>query len=63
MSLGEMYVGIGSGYQQVADKHKSAGFCLQHFFLSITWAGVQKKNTTFRQPDFHPSSDQNVEKK
>jgi len=43
MSLGEIYLGRGSGYQQVPDKRKPAGFCLQHLFLSITGAGVLNK--------------------
>jgi hypothetical protein len=34
---------MGSGYQQVPDKHKPTGSCLQHLFLSITGAGVLKK--------------------
>jgi hypothetical protein len=44
MSLGVMYVGMGSGYQQLPDKRKSTGFCLQHLFLSNTEAGVLNKN-------------------
>jgi hypothetical protein len=43
MSLGEIYVGMGSGYHQVPDKCKPTGFCLQHLFLSITGAGVLNK--------------------
>ena len=43
MSLGEMYVGKGSGYQQVPDKHKPTGFYLQRLFLSINGTGAPKK--------------------